>query len=145
MTRDRIVHAARLWIGTPYHHQASLRGVGADCLGLVRGVWRDVCGAEPGAIPPYSPDWSEAAREERLWEAARAHLVEVDRPPTAGDVVLFRMRRGMVAKHLGIVTSRMIGGSFVHAYQGHGVIESPLSDPWRRRAVSFFEFPECEA
>lgn len=31
-----IVAAARGWIGTPYLHQASLKGVGTDCLGLVR-------------------------------------------------------------------------------------------------------------
>ena len=34
----RIVMAARGWIGTPYVHQASCRGAGADCLGLIRGV-----------------------------------------------------------------------------------------------------------
>jgi hypothetical protein len=31
------VEIARGWIGTPYLHQASRRGAGADCLGLVRG------------------------------------------------------------------------------------------------------------
>ena len=38
--RAAIVAEARGWIGTPYRHQASLKGVGADCIGLVRGVWR---------------------------------------------------------------------------------------------------------
>ena len=33
-----IVRAARGWIGTPYVHQASVRGAGCDCLGLLRGV-----------------------------------------------------------------------------------------------------------
>ena len=42
MTRADIVAAARRWVGTPYVHQASLIHVGCDCLGLVRGVWRDV-------------------------------------------------------------------------------------------------------
>ncbi|MGZ9409986.1 MAG: peptidase P60, partial [Methylocystis sp.] len=44
MTRADIVAAARRWRGTPYVHQASLMQVGCDCLGLVRGVWRDVIG-----------------------------------------------------------------------------------------------------
>ncbi|MEM6727324.1 MAG: NlpC/P60 family protein [Pseudomonadota bacterium] len=140
MRRD-IVDAARGWIGTPYVHQASRRGAGADCLGLVRGVWRDVCGGEPSRVPPYTPDWSEAEHEERLWDAARAHLREVARAPIEGDVILFRMRSGMVAKHLGIVSSLGATPRFIHAYQGHGVTESPLSAPWLRRAVSFFEFP----
>lgn len=50
--RVRVVEIARRWIGTPYHHQASLKGVGCDCLGLVRGVYRELCGAEPEPMPP---------------------------------------------------------------------------------------------
>ena len=68
--------AARDWIGTPYHHQASVNGVGADCLGLVRGVWRDLMGLEPEAPPAYSRDWAEADGCETMLEAARRHLVE---------------------------------------------------------------------
>ena len=70
-----VVAAARRWIGTPYVHQASARGAGADCLGLIRGVWREVYGREPEAVPAYTPDWSEPAREEALWAAALRHLV----------------------------------------------------------------------
>lgn len=47
VSRAAIVAEARAWLGTPYRHQASLKGVGADCLGLVRGVWRAVVGPEP--------------------------------------------------------------------------------------------------
>ena len=45
--RNDIVAETRGWIGTPYRHQASLKGVGCDCLGLVRGVWRACVGDEP--------------------------------------------------------------------------------------------------
>ncbi len=75
--RDAVVGAARRWIGTPYVHQQAVRGAGCDCLGLVRGVWREVRGAEPEAVPAYTPDWSEAAGDERLWHAARRWLSEV--------------------------------------------------------------------
>lgn len=136
-----VVAEARRWIGTPYRHQASRRGAGADCLGLVRGVWREVCGEEPVAPPAYSPDWAEAEQQERLWRAAQRYLREVMREPNVGDVILFRMRAGMVAKHLGIISAVGPSPRFIHAYQRHGVIESPLSTPWLRRAVSFFEFP----
>lgn len=136
---SRAVDIARSWIGTPYVHQASCRGAGTDCLGLVRGVWRELIGAEPVVIPPYTADWSEPAREETLWEAARELLVE--RPVGAlepGHVLLFRMRKGGVAKHLGIASG---AERFIHAYSGHGVIESPLSKPWRHKLVAAFEFP----
>jgi hypothetical protein len=35
VTREAIVAAARSWLGTPYHHQASLKGVGSDCIGVI--------------------------------------------------------------------------------------------------------------
>ena len=141
--RARIVAAARLWIGTPYRHQASCLGAGADCLGLVRGVWRGLYGAEPEAAPAYTQDWSEPQGAERLWAAAARHL----RPRPAGsgwapgEVLLFRMRAGAVAKHLGILSRGGAAPAFIHAYSGRGVVESPLSAPWARRVVARFDFP----
>jgi NlpC/P60 family putative phage cell wall peptidase len=142
---NAIVTEARCWIGTPYRHQASTCGAGADCLGLLRGVWRGLYGDEPELPPPYTPDWSEPQRDEALWRAARQHL---DPKPMAdcgaGDVLLFRMREGGVAKHLGIVAVAGANATFIHAYQGHGVLESSLSAPWHRRAVACFAFPGGE-
>ena len=140
--RDDVVRAALGWVGTPYRHQASVRGAGADCLGLIRGVWREVVGPEPERLPPYSPDWSEVAGEERLWAGAGRHLAPVDRPMAPGDVLLFRMRDAGIAKHLGILTAAAPAPRFVHAYTRHGVIENALSAPWARRIVAVFAFPE---
>lgn len=139
----RIVTEARGWIGTPYVHQASSKGAGTDCLGLLRGVWRAVKGPEPEAVPAYTADWSEPAREEVLYRAALRWLRPKPLSQAApGDVLLFRMRDGSVAKHLGIMGTIGPDQSFIHAYTGHGVIESPLSEPWLRRVVARFEFPE---
>ncbi|QIE46378.1 peptidase [Pseudohalocynthiibacter aestuariivivens] len=141
--QTRIVAAARGWIGTAYRHQASCRGAGTDCLGLLRGVWREVLGSEPEVPPAYSMDWSEPARDEALWAAAQRHLrakpLEQEAP---GDVLLFRMRNGAVAKHLGLAGQVGPQATFIHAYSGHSVVESPLSAPWRRRIVARFTFPE---
>lgn len=141
-----IVSEARAWIATPYVHQQATKGAGCDCLGLVRGVWRVVMGAEPERPPAYSMDWSEPQGQERLWAAALRHL----RPKplgdaAAGDVLLFRMRTRGVAKHLGVQTVIGPEAAFVHAYSGHGVVESRLSAPWARRVVARFEFPDEEA
>ena len=140
---DRIVAAARGWIGTPYRHQASQAGAGCDCLGLVRGVWREIAGAEPEVAPAYSRDWAEPQGQEALWEAARRHLIArhfhaAHRP---GEILLFRMREGAVAKHLGILSVAGSAPRFIHAYSGHGVIESQLTRPWSRRIVARFVFP----
>lgn len=139
---SRVVTEARLWMGTPYVHQMARRGAGCDCLGLVRGVWRAVIGDEPEVPPAYSMDWSEPQGEERLWAAATRHLQP--RPlavAAVGDVILFRMRAGAVAKHLGIQSEIGPHARFIHAYSGRGVVESPLSAPWARRIVARFAFP----
>lgn len=142
MTPAMIVAAARGWIGTPYLHQASVKAAGSDCLGLIRGVWREVISAEPESVPAYSQDWSEPAGREDLLAAAARWLIQkhcADEAP--GDVLLFRMRSGAVAKHLGIAGLVGANASFIHAYTGHGVIETALSDPWRRKIAARFEFP----
>ena len=64
-TPEAIVGCARGWLGTPYHHQASVKGVGCDCLGLIRGVWRELCGPEPEAMPAYTRDWGNARGRRR--------------------------------------------------------------------------------
>lgn len=140
---ERAAELARAWIGTPYVHQASCKGAGSDCLGLLRGVWRELYCEEPETPPPYSMDWSEPQHAEELWAAARRHLIP--RPKDvlrAGDVVLFRMRSGSVAKHVGIVGTDGAQASFIHAYSGHGVVESAFSEPWLNRLVAVFEFPD---
>ncbi|MEP2470236.1 MAG: peptidase, partial [Paracoccaceae bacterium] len=132
--QSQIISEARSWIGTPYVHQSAIKGAGTDCLGLIRGVWLALYGAEPEAVPAYSMDWSEPQGEERLWEAALRHLAEKPVQEEArADVVLFRMRSNGVAKHLGVIGEVGDRPSFIHAYSQYGVVESPLSFPWRRR------------
>ena len=140
----RVVVAARGWLGTPYHHRASRRGAGADCLGLVRGVWREVVGAERVAVPDYAVDWAEAGGEDALRRALDRSLASVSAEASdrEGDVLLFRMREGAVAKHLGIRSCVRPHGRFVHAYARHGVVETSLSRAWSRRVVARFRYPE---
>lgn len=139
----RVVAEARAWIGTPYLHQASVKGAGADCLGLLRGIWRSMLGAEPELVPPYTDDWAEPSHDEVLLAAAERWLARKNRTDAeAGDVLLFRMRHGSIAKHLGIQTETGSQGAFVHAYTNQGVVESPLSLPWQRRIVARFSFPD---
>jgi len=139
LTRAAIVAEARAWIGTPYRHQASVKGVGCDCLGLVRGVWRGCVGREPEAPPPYAPDWAEAAGRETLAQAAMRHLEPVARASFgAGDVLLFRWRDGYVAKHAAIASGE---GTMIHAHDGAAVCEVALTPWWRRRLAYAFRFP----
>jgi NlpC/P60 family putative phage cell wall peptidase len=141
---EMIVALARSWIGTPYRHQASCRGSGADCLGLVRGVWRDLFGEEPETVPPYRSDWSETGEEEVLIAAAERHLIPVGiASALPGDVLVMRMLEQGLAKHAGILARAAEGyPTLIHAYSGHGVVESPLTPAWLRRVAAAFRFPE---
>ncbi len=139
ITRDEIVAAARRWVGTPYHHQASVRGAGTDCLGLVRGIWKELYGTEAEAPLAYSRDWAEASGREAMIEAAARHLVRV--PITlieTGDVIVFRLRAGTVAKHAAIVTG---ASTMIHAMEGAPASEVALTNWWRRRIAGAFQFP----
>lgn len=141
--RDRIVAEARRWIGTPYRHQASLHGVGCDCLGLVRGVWRALYGSEPEAPPPYTPDWAEARGRDTLLDAATRHLIRIEPfDVAAGDVLLFRWRENLPAKHAAIVTC---ADTMVHAHDGARVAEVAIAPWWRRKLAAAFRFPGVEA
>lgn len=145
MTRGGIVDVARGWIGTPYVHQASLRGCGADCLGLLRGIWRELYGEEASAVPAYTSDWSEPQGDEHLWRALQERLLAKPLDDEAdGDVILFRMRDRGVAKHLGLQSRIGDTARFIHAYSGHGVLETALSAPWQRRIVARFAFPDVQ-
>lgn len=139
LTRGAIVAETRSWIGTPYRHQASLKGVGCDCLGLVRGVWRGCVGAEPETPPPYAPDWAEAQGREAMLAAAARHLVPVAGGAFgAGDVLLFRYRDGCVAKHAAIASGV---ATMIHAHDGASVCEVAIAPWWRRRLAGTFRFP----
>ena len=142
---EEVLTAARRWLGTPYHDQASVRGAGCDCLGLVRGVWREVMGPEPLPIPPYSRDWGETGSREVLAEAARRVMIERPVAELAlGALVLLRMRRGALAKHCGILTEpHGVTGRprFIHAYERTGVVEEVLTSAWARRIAFAFRYP----
>ncbi len=137
--RTAIVAEAVSWVGTPYRHQGSLKGIGCDCLGLVRGVWRAVYGDEPEASPAYTPDWAEASGRETLAEAAARHMTAVAvNAAEVGDVLLFRWRENLPAKHAGILVD---AGRFVHAHRGAAVAFAAFTPWWRRRTVFAFRFP----
>lgn len=139
ITSAAIVAEARAWVGTPYRHQASLKGVGCDCLGLVRGVWRALYGEEPEEAPPYASDWAEASGQEALAKAAARHLAPIERANIApGDVLLFRWRAHLPAKHAAIITASDL---MVHAHDGACVAEVTFAPWWRRRLAYAFRFP----
>jgi cell wall-associated NlpC family hydrolase len=130
--RAAVVAEARSWLGTPYHHEADVRGAGIDCAMLIVRVFVDI-GLVPAFDPrPYPQHWYLHRSEERYlgFIFDRAREVEVPEP---GDVVMWRV--GRCFSHGGIVTAWPPSGSgvgqmVVHAYaKARRVIESDVSLP----------------
>jgi NlpC/P60 family putative phage cell wall peptidase len=132
---EAVVAAARAWLGTPYRHQASTLGAGCDCLGLVRGVWRTLYGAEPWVVPPYRAGWRGG---DGLLEAAERFLGRAE-GIEAGRVVLFRLGRATAPRHCGIMVTEY---RFIHAQERIGVVEAELTEGWARRVAAAFGFPD---
>jgi len=140
--RDKIIQTAFEWLDTPYQHQASLKGEGCDCLGLVRGVWRDLYGDEPALLPPYTVDWAERGKVETLRDAARTYLTPIAQEAAQpGDVLMFRMQPHAVCKHVAIMVRP---DSILHAYWGRAVVQSYLIPYWERRWAFSFKFPTLD-
>lgn len=136
----KVIVAAKQWLATPYQHQASLKHVGCDCLGLVRGVWRDLYGVEPEMIPPYAPRWNEAAETDLLADMADKYFKRKAQmaPIKTGDILLFRYRLNLPSRHIAIAVS---SETFIHAYVGRGVVENSYSAWWERHLFGCYSWP----
>ena len=136
---EDIIAEARDWIGTPYQHQASLKGIGCDCIGLVRGIFRELYGYEVAENINYSSDWGDSNRNEDIIAAGFKYMTSVPLNEMApGDMVAVRWAKGRVAKHVMILTEE---GKAAHSYNNSPTTEIHLSDWWKRRIVYAFRFP----
>lgn len=125
--------AAREWLGTPFHWEASLKGVGCDCRGLLTGVARDLGRPEAQSIEANVVGYSRRIDEPALL----AGLDKVFKrrrtlKPRLGDILAFRVQNKV--QHLGIATGP---DRFVHAYSHDPaqVIETPLGRFWVARVA----------
>ena len=139
VTRRDIVEAARLWIDTPFRHQAQLRGVGCDCKGLVVGVAAELGMPEAQSLAARVRNYSAHFRGRDLFDGLSATLRQVERPE-AGDLAAILIGRDRLPIHLAIVSEPGWG---VHAYGGgvKRVAEVPLS---RWRVHSWWTWPSLE-
>ena len=139
MMGERVVAAARAFLGTPYRHQAATAGAGCDCLGLLRGVWRALYGDEPGPVPPYRADRRDPDTAGALADAAARFLQRTEAPLAAGQVVLFRIGSDAGPRHCAVLVSPT---RFIHAQEHLGVVEANLTEGWAQRIWGRFTFPD---
>jgi len=138
-THADIVTEARSWVGVRYQHQASVKGVACDCIGLVRGVGR-ACGlVDPfttGEAARYS-GYERSPNSRLLLEACAAFLNPISLAAAIpGDVLTFRFDAD--AQHFGILSA--INPRYViHSYaQARRVVENRIDDLWASRIVGAY-------
>lgn len=137
-----IVETARSYLGTPFHHQARLKGVGVDCVGLVICVAREL-----GYIPH---DWDvkgygripDGLQLSHHLNERMTRIEKIDLMP--GDVVLVAFTKH--PQHIGIVGDYVHGGlSMIHADGQRGkVLETRLLFTNTMRFVAAYRFPELK-
>lgn len=130
---------ARQWLGTPFKWEASLKGVGCDCRGLLTGVAREYGRPEANEIEALVVGYSRRIDEAEL-------LAGLDRlfdrlpdgtEPEANDIIAFRIK-GKV-QHLALCPEP---GRMIHAYSGDPacVVEVPLRLFWKRRIAGVWRW-----
>jgi cell wall-associated NlpC family hydrolase len=122
--RLAVVDEARSWLGTPYHNQGDIKGVGVDCGMLLVRVFVDTGLCEPFDPRPYADDWYLHRSEERYLGFIFDRTKEVGWP-SPGDVMVFRY--GRCYSHGGVVTT-LDPLTIVHAYQpARAVVEEDVA------------------
>ncbi len=140
ITRMEIVQEARTWIGTPFRHQGSLKGVACDCIGLIKAIGMqfklmDYDQTYPEALS-YA-NYSMMPDSKRMREALGRWFIPV--PVAEAQVADFYfMAWGREPQHVALVTDHGI----IHSYSGAGkVVEHSLDDRWRQRIAAAYRFP----
>jgi len=131
--REAAIAEAHTWLGTPYHHQGRIKGVGVDCATILCEVYEKI-GAIPFVDPtPYPPDWHLHRDGERYMGWLHQYAKETDKPQP-GDIALWKF--GRCFSHAGIIISDQ---QIIHSYLGIGVvIESTSASIFTNRPVKYF-------
>lgn len=131
--RQAVIEEAKTWLGTPYHHQGRIKGVGVDCATILCEVYEKV-GLIPYVDPtPYPPDWHLHRESERYmgWMEQYGYATETPQP---GDIVLWKF--GRCFSHGGILVDAK---TIIHSYLHIGVTLEKLScEAFQGRAKKYY-------
>jgi len=101
--RQSIVEEAKTWLGTPFHHEAHVKGAGVDCGTLIAEVF-ERAGLIPHVdIPHYTRDFMLHRDEEWYLSLVLEYFNEIATNLLPGDIVL--MKNGRLFSHGMIVVN----------------------------------------
>lgn len=129
-TRADIVRVARECIGTRWHHQGRVVGVGLDCVGVLFHVAHTLglSEFEYGNYPRRPNGMLEPLLEEHMDRIAVEDAGD-------GDVLMMRWRED--PQHVAVRTP--VGIVHAHAL-ARKCVEQPMDAIWRSRTVGAFRF-----
>lgn len=132
--RLAVIAEARTWIGTPFHQNAALKGIGVDCGRFLTEVY-GACGiAVPRDLEHWPKDWMMHADGEQYLSIIRKFAREVE-SPQPGDVILFRFGRAYSHSAIIVEYPRVM----IHSGWRSGVqIGSAAETMFARRPKLFF-------
>jgi cell wall-associated NlpC family hydrolase len=133
--RAAVLEEARGWIGTPFHHEARVKGAGVDCAMLLAEVYERAGLIGRIDIPHYPPDWHLHRDAERFLARLAAHAREIAGPPEPGDIALFRYGRCFSHGAIVIDWPQVVHANFLARAVTWG---DATREPLRGRAVKFF-------
>jgi len=146
-TREEIVTEVRTWKDTKFVHQASVKGVGCDCAGLILGV-----GVNTGGIIMKLTDaalqefvgYSTRPDPHKMIRALGLLMLPIRKEEAgAGDVVYRRYT--MEPQHLGILTGDLFEAKsgVVHAerWPARKVVEGRTDGDWYNNVTSAWRYP----
>jgi NlpC/P60 family putative phage cell wall peptidase len=142
ITGDLIVREARSWLGTPFHHQGRLKGIGVDCIGLVVGIARDLNLTDRHGKHYFDrQDYGREPYRGQLQEELEDHLLAVKASQAqAGDVLLLKF--AVEPQHVGILTAQ---STLIHAYSRYSrlnqCVEHRLAQIWQGRIAGAYRYP----
>ena len=142
--RDDIIAEARQWLGVRWQHQASVKGVACDCIGLIRGVARGVGFSDPfttGEAQRFA-GYSRNPEPAALREACAMFLVPI-KPKDAllGDILVFRFERDPM--HFALLSVTDDPRYMLHAHaRVHKVAENRIDSVWNARIVGAHRYKE---
>lgn len=145
--RQRLVDAARTWLGTPYHHRGRVKGHGCDCAQLIAASLHEAGLVDYIEPQLYSMDWHLHRGEEKYLAQVERVLSLVDddstpiaKRPTApsyrpGDVIMIQL--GRVFSHSVLVTNWPF---IIHAYASSRIVEesSIIGTPLAYRPIRVY-------
>lgn len=145
--RERIQWEARSWVGTPYHHQARVKRVGCDCIGLIWATGEN-CGVlciDAGQVRRYL-SYPRNPNPRRMGEALAEFLVEIPEDQAGqGDILWIQWRPGL-PMHMAILASYEGRGTMIHAWMNLGaVVEHGYDNEWPSLVHSYWRYPGLAA